>query len=177
MQDLKIIDLVLESGRALVLAFNKWDLLDDERRRYLEREIEQDLSHVAWAPRVNISAKTGRHMEKLVPALETGSRIVGYPDPDRQVQRLSGRAHGGAPAPGPWRQPAAHPVRNAGRPAARRRSSLFTTGFLDPQYRRFITVGCARSSGSRARRSAQHASARKAQALKLVLASAIASRR
>ena len=67
---MRIIDLVLESGRALVLAFNKWDLLDDERRRYLEREIEQDLAHVAWAPRVNISARTGRHLEKLVPALE-----------------------------------------------------------------------------------------------------------
>ncbi|MCY7325661.1 MAG: ribosome biogenesis GTPase Der, partial [Microbacteriaceae bacterium] len=58
-QDVRIIDLVLESGRALVLAFNKWDLLDDDRRRYLEREIEQDLAHVAWAPRVNISARTG----------------------------------------------------------------------------------------------------------------------
>ncbi|MEG0299349.1 MAG: ribosome biogenesis GTPase Der, partial [Aurantimicrobium sp.] len=69
-QDVRIIDLVLESGRALVLAFNKWDMLDDDRRRYLEREIEQDLAHVAWAPRVNISARTGRHMEKLVPALE-----------------------------------------------------------------------------------------------------------
>ena len=74
MQDLRIIDLALESGRALVLAFNKWDLLDEERRYYLEREIEQDLAHVAWAPRVNISARTGRHMEKLVPALETRAR-------------------------------------------------------------------------------------------------------
>src|SRR5690554_1659863 len=70
-QDLRIVDLVLESGRALVLAYNKWDLLDDDRRRYLEREIEQDLGHVSWAPRVNISARTGRHLEKLVPALET----------------------------------------------------------------------------------------------------------
>ncbi|MBK5239513.1 MAG: ribosome biogenesis GTPase Der, partial [Actinomycetales bacterium] len=69
-QDVRIIDLVLESGRALVLAFNKWDLLDDDRRRYLEREIEQDLAHVSWAPRVNISATTGRHLEKLAPALE-----------------------------------------------------------------------------------------------------------
>ncbi|MDF2667064.1 MAG: engA, partial [Microbacterium sp.] len=75
-QDLNIIDLVLESGRALVLAFNKWDRLNDDdmenqdRRRYLEREIEQDLAHVAWAPRVNISARTGRHLDKLVPALE-----------------------------------------------------------------------------------------------------------
>jgi small GTP-binding protein len=72
-QDLNIIDLVLESGRALVLAFNKWDRLNDDdmenadRRRYLEREIEQDLAHVAWAPRVNISARTGRHLDKLVP--------------------------------------------------------------------------------------------------------------
>ena len=76
-QDLNIIDMVLESGRALVLAFNKWDRLSDDdmenqdRRRYLEREIEQDLAHVAWAPRVNLSARTGRHIEKLVPALET----------------------------------------------------------------------------------------------------------
>ena len=61
-QDLRIIDLVLESGRALVLAYNKWDLLDDERRIYLEKEIEQDLSHVSWAPRVNISARTGRFL-------------------------------------------------------------------------------------------------------------------
>jgi GTP-binding protein len=68
--DIRIVDMALESGRALVLAFNKWDELDDERRKYLEREIEQDLAHVDWAPRVNISAKTGRHLEKLVPALE-----------------------------------------------------------------------------------------------------------
>ncbi|MFM8927494.1 MAG: ribosome biogenesis GTPase Der [Rhodoluna sp.] len=68
--DIRIVDLALESGRALVLAFNKWDQLDEDRRDYLEREIEQDLAHVAWAPRVNISAKTGRHLEKLVPALE-----------------------------------------------------------------------------------------------------------
>jgi len=68
--DIRIVDLALDSGRALVLAFNKWDELDEDRRDYLEREIEQDLAHVSWAPRVNISAKTGRHLEKLVPALE-----------------------------------------------------------------------------------------------------------
>jgi predicted GTPase len=45
-----------------------------DRRRYLEREIEQDLAHVTWAPRVNISARTGRHLDKLVPALETRRR-------------------------------------------------------------------------------------------------------
>ncbi|MDQ1625462.1 MAG: GTPase, partial [Actinomycetota bacterium] len=38
-QDTRIISMVVESGRALVIAYNKWDLLDDERRHYLEREI------------------------------------------------------------------------------------------------------------------------------------------
>jgi GTP-binding protein len=137
-QDLKIIDLVLESGRALVLAFNKWDLLDDERRRYLEREIEQDLSHVAWAPRVNISAKTGRHMEKLVPALETALESWDTRIPTGKFNALLAELTAEHP----------HPVRGGRQPrilfgtqAASRPPTfvLFTTGFLDPQYRRFIT--------------------------------------
>ena len=70
-QDVRIVQTSIDSGRAIVLAFNKWDLLDEERRYYLEREIEKDLAHVAWAPRVNVSAKTGWHKDKLVPALET----------------------------------------------------------------------------------------------------------
>ncbi|MCU1551352.1 MAG: ribosome biosis GTPase Der [Glaciihabitans sp.] len=137
-QDLKIIDLVLESGRALVLAFNKWDLLDDDRRRYLEREIEQDLSHVAWAPRVNISANTGRHMEKLVPAIELALRSWDTRIPNGKFNALIAELTAEHP----------HPVRGGKQPrilfgtqAASRPPTfvLFTTGFLDPQYRRFIT--------------------------------------
>ena len=118
-QDVRIIELALESGRALVLAFNKWDLLDDERRRYLEREIEQDLAHVAWAPRVNISAKTGRHKDKLVPALETALETWDKRIPTGSLNAFLGELVGGAPAPGPRRQAAAHPVRHPGlEPAA-----------------------------------------------------------
>ena len=62
---------VIDAGRALGIACNKWDLMDDDRRPYLEREIEQDLVQVQWAPRVNISAMSGRHMDRLVPAIET----------------------------------------------------------------------------------------------------------
>jgi GTP-binding protein len=137
-QDLKIVDLVLESGRALVLAFNKWDLLDDERRTLLEREIEQDLGHVAWAPRVNISAKTGRHMEKLVPALELALESWDTRIPTGKFNALLAELVAEHP----------HPVRGGKQPrilfgtqAASRPPTfvLFTTGFLDPQYRRFIT--------------------------------------
>jgi GTP-binding protein len=137
-QDVRIIDLVLESGRALVLAFNKWDLMDDDRRRYLEREIEQDLAHVAWAPRVNISAKTGRHLEKLVPALELALESWDTRVPTGKFNALLAELTAEHP----------HPVRGGKQPrilfgtqAASRPPTfvLFTTGFLDPGYRRFIT--------------------------------------
>jgi GTPase len=136
-QDLKIVDLVLESGRALVIAYNKWDLLDDDRRVMLEREIEQDLSHVTWAPRVNISAKTGRHMEKLVPALETALESWDTRIPTGKFNALLAELVAEHP----------HPLRGGKQPrilfgtqAASRPPTfvLFTTGFLDPQYRRFI---------------------------------------
>jgi GTP-binding protein len=69
-QDTRIVQMAVDAGRAVVLAYNKWDLVDDERRHYLEREFERDLVQVQWAPRVNISAMTGRHVAKLAPALE-----------------------------------------------------------------------------------------------------------
>ena len=135
--DIRIVDMALESGRALVLAFNKWDELDDERRKYLEREIEQDLAHVDWAPRVNISAKTGRHLEKLVPALEVAldgwDTRVATGKFNAFLQELT------------MENP--HPVRGGKQPRILYGSQvssrppkfvLFTTGFLDPGYRRFI---------------------------------------
>ena len=69
-QDLRILTNVEETGRALVIAFNKWDLTDEERRRYLEREMERDLVAFRWAPTVNISALTGRNVDKLSRAIE-----------------------------------------------------------------------------------------------------------
>lgn len=142
-QDVRIIDLVLESGRALVLAFNKWDRLNDDdmdgqdRRRYLEREIEQDLAHVAWAPRVNISARTGRHLEKLVPALETALDSWDQRIPTGKFNAFLSELIAEHP----------HPLRGGKQPrilfgtqASTRPPTfvLFTTGFLDPGYRRFI---------------------------------------
>jgi GTP-binding protein len=136
-QDVRVIDLVIESGRALVLAFNKWDQIDDDRRRYLEREIEQDLAHVAWAPRVNISAKTGRHMEKLVPALELALESWDTRIATGKFNAFLAELTAAHP----------HPVRSGKQPrilfgtqASSRPPTfvVFTTGFLDPGYRRYI---------------------------------------
>ncbi|WP_062243168.1 ribosome biogenesis GTPase Der [Brevibacterium epidermidis] len=136
-QDVRIVTTAVEAGRAVVLAFNKWDLLDDERRFYLEREIERDLGHVAWAPRVNISAKTGRHAEKLVPAMEAALEGWDTRIPTGRLNAFLGELVAANP----------HPVRGGKQPRilfgtqAQSRPPkfvLFTTGFLDPGYRRFI---------------------------------------
>ena len=136
-QDLRIISMVIDSGRALVIAYNKWDLLDEERREYLDREIDRQLHNARWAPRVNISAKTGRHMEKLVPAIETALENWGTRVPTSKLNQFFADLVSSHP----------HPVRGGKQPrvlfatqAGVRppRFVLFTSGFLEEGYRRFI---------------------------------------
>ena len=136
-QDLRIISMVVESGRALVIAFNKWDLVDEERRYYLEREIERDLVQVAWAPRINFSAKTGWHKDRLVPALRTA--IAGWETrvPTGRMNAFLADIVASHP----------HPVRGGKQPKIMFGTQasvappvfvLFTTGFLEAGYRRFV---------------------------------------
>ena len=136
-QDPRIITMVAEAGRALVIAYNKWDLIDEERRYYLEREIERELFQVRWAPRVNISAATGRHIDQLVPAIE--------PALDGWEQRIpTGRLNAFlsalvAATPHPMRggkQPRILFATQAGTKPPR--FVLFASGFLEETYRRFI---------------------------------------
>jgi GTP-binding protein len=136
-QDLRIVSMVIDAGRALVLAFNKWDLLDEDRRLTLEREVDRQLARVAWAPRVNVSARTGRHAERLVPAID--SALAGWETrvPTARLNAFLGQLVAGHP----------HPLRGGRQPrilfatqASTRppRFVLFTTGFLEPSYRRFL---------------------------------------
>jgi GTP-binding protein len=136
-QDTRIISMVVEAGRALVIAYNKWDLLDEERRHYLEREIDRDLVQVTWAPRVNISAATGRHMEKLVPALELSLASWATRMPTARLNAFFGEIVAAHP----------HPVRGGKQPRilfATQASTrppkfvLFASGFLEAGYRRFL---------------------------------------
>ena len=136
-QDLRIVSMVIEAGRALVIAYNKWDLVDDDRRRFLEREIDRQLHTARWAPRVNISAATGWHVDRLVPALELA--LAGW-----ETRVPTGRLNGWlaalvAATPPPVRggkQPKILFATQAGiRPP---HFILFTTGFLQAGYRRFI---------------------------------------
>ncbi len=136
-QDLRILTSVEDAGRALVIAFNKWDLTDDERRRYLRREIERDLLHFEWASKINISALTGRHVDHLGEAIKEA--LAGW-----ELRVSTGRLNaflGRIVAAHP------HPVRGGKQPrilfgtqahAGPPTFVLFTTGELEPGYVRFL---------------------------------------
>jgi GTP-binding protein len=136
-QDLRIVSMVEESGRALVLAFNKWDLVDEERRYYLDREIDRDLVQVRWAPRVNVSAHTGRHVDRLVPALDTALEGWQTRVPTARLNAFLGQLVAATPPPvRGGRQPRILFATQASiRPPS---FVLFTTGFLEASYRRFV---------------------------------------
>ncbi len=136
-QDLRIIQSIREAGRALVIAFNKWDLVDDERRYYLEREIERDLVQVPWAPRINVTARTGWHVDRLVPALDKALKGWETRIPTGILNAFLGRLVAEHP----------HPVRGGKQSkilfgtqaqTAPPMFVLFTSGKLDAGYERYI---------------------------------------
>jgi len=136
-QDQRVIGMAVDAGRALVIAFNKWDLVDEDRRPQLAKEIERELARVQWAPRLNVSAMTGRAVDKLAPALHTA--LEGW-----ETRISTGRLNSWigelvAATPPPVRsgkQPKILFATQAGtRPP---RFVLFTSGFLEAGYRRFV---------------------------------------
>ncbi|MGH3903087.1 MAG: ribosome biogenesis GTPase Der [Pseudonocardiaceae bacterium] len=136
-QDQRVITSVVESGRALVLAFNKWDLVDEDRRRELTRELDRDLARVRWAERVNISARTGRSVGKLAPFLRTALESWDRRVPTGQLNAWLADVM--AATPPPARGGRAPKVLFATQAATRPPTFvLFTTGFLEAGYRRFL---------------------------------------
>ncbi len=136
-QDQRVITSVMESGRALVLAFNKWDLVDDDRRRELTREWDRDLARVRWAERVNISALTGRSVGKLTPFLRTALASWDRRVPTGQLNAWLSDVI--AATPPPVRGGRAPKVLFATQAGTRPPTFvLFTSGFLEAGYLRFL---------------------------------------
>ncbi len=136
-QDVRILQTVREAGRALVIAFNKWDLVDEERRYYLEREVERDLVQVRWAPRINVTARTGWHVDRLVPALDAALDGWETRISTGALNSFLGRLVAEHP----------HPVRGGKQPkvlfatqagTAPPMFVLFTSGKLEASYERYI---------------------------------------
>lgn len=67
-QDAKIAGYAHERGKGLIIAVNKWDLIEKSNKTYreFEKNIKNTLSFVTYAPIVFISAKTGKRVDKLL---------------------------------------------------------------------------------------------------------------
>jgi GTP-binding protein len=136
-QDLRVADRVIESGRALVVLLNKWDLLDEDRREMLDREIDRELARIGWAARLNISALTGRGVGRIAPALRAA---LGAWETRISTGELNSYLSSVVAATPP-------PVRGGKQPKimfATQASTqpphfvLFTSGPLEASYRRFL---------------------------------------
>ena len=136
-QDLRIITMVEDAGKAMVIVMNKWDLMDEDRANYLDREIDRHLDQVEWAQRVNLAAKTGWHRDRLAPALRTALSSWERRVPTSRLNSFLGSLIAATPPPvRGGKQPKIMYATQAG--IAPPRFVIFATGFLEASYRRFI---------------------------------------
>jgi GTPase len=136
-QDLKVMSQAVDAGRAIVLIFNKWDLVDEFDRQRIERLWSTEFDRVTWARRVNLSAKTGWHTNRLHVAMDEALESWDQRIPTGRLNSFLGRIQAAHP----------HPLRGGKQPRilfATQASSrpprfvIFATGFLEPGYRRYV---------------------------------------
>lgn len=136
-QDIRIVSMADEAGKALVIVMNKWDLVDEERQLVLDREIERQLERYPWAQRVNLSAKTGWHRDRLAPALRTALASWEKRIPTAKLNAFLGELVGANPPPvRSGKQPKIKFATQAG--TCPPKFVIFATEFLESAYRRFI---------------------------------------
>ncbi len=136
-QDLRIITMVEEAGKAMVIVMNKWDLVDEDRRDQLDKEIDRHLDQVEWAQRVNVAAKTGWHRDRLAPALRTALGGWEQRVPTAKLNSFLGALIGATPPPvRGGKQPKIYYATQAG--IAPPKFVIFSSGWIEASYRRFI---------------------------------------
>lgn len=136
-QDLKVMSTAVDAGRAIVLVFNKWDAMDEFDKQRLERLWNTEFDRVMWAERVNLSAKTGWHTNRLTRAMDKALESWDQRIPTGKLNAFLGKIQAAHP----------HPLRGGKQPrilfatqASTRppRFVIFATGFLEHGYRRYI---------------------------------------
>ncbi|MDB5710619.1 MAG: ribosome biosis GTPase Der [Sphingomonas bacterium] len=92
-QDLRIADAVLQEGRALVVAINKWDVAEDASRLFngVRAALEEGLSQVKGVPVLTVSAATGKGLDMLLQVAfetrEAWSKRIGTGELNRWFER------------------------------------------------------------------------------------------
>lgn len=136
-QDLRLISSIEDSGKALVIIMNKWDMMDEDRRLLFDKEVDRSFVQVEWASRINISAKTGWHRDRIFPAIERALNSWQTRIPTSKLNAFIGALVGENPPP----------IRGGKQPKIQYCAQvsiapptfvIFSTGFLETSYRRYI---------------------------------------
>jgi GTPase len=100
-QDLRIADLIEREGRALVIAINKWDLMETKPGAIsaLRSEADHWLPQVKGAPLVAVSGMTGEGIDRLMTAIETAYAVWNKRIPTASLNRWFEQALGANPPP------------------------------------------------------------------------------
>jgi GTP-binding protein len=86
-QDVSLLGLIVERGRALVVAVNKWDGLSQAERRQVQADLERKLPFIDFAEQLTISALHGTAVGDLLPAAERAFRAATRELPTRDLTR------------------------------------------------------------------------------------------
>ena len=87
-QDLHLLGFVIQSGRALVVAINKWDGMSDYDRDLVKKDIERRLDFIPWARVHLISARHGTGVGDLYPSIEKAHASAGIKVPTNRLTQI-----------------------------------------------------------------------------------------
>jgi GTPase len=137
--DQRIASEIVTKGRACVIALHKWDLAPDDEpeRTRLEQAVSERLRWLGWATRIRTSARSGRGLHRVIPAVEDAIASHRWRLPTPEVNRIVAAAQEARPHPRAGGRPrrVLYAVQaGAGPPTF----VLFATGPLEAGYLRYL---------------------------------------
>ena len=136
-QDQRLAERVDGAGTAVVVVLNKWDAADTDQRARVTGQVADRLGFLAYAPVLRISARTGRNVNRLLPALREAEAAYHRRIPTSDLNRLLADAQVKHPAPpsGRFRPRVLYGTQGATDPPT---FTLFATHRLQPTYVRYL---------------------------------------
>jgi GTP-binding protein len=98
-QDQRLAERVDAAGNPVVVVLNKWDLLDNDAKDRVRAQVTDMLGFVSYAPSLEVSAKTGRNVHRLYPALAGAVAAYRQRVPTASLNRALAAAQAAQPAP------------------------------------------------------------------------------
>jgi GTP-binding protein len=98
-QDQRLAERVDAAGNPVVIVLNKWDLLDNEAKEQVRAQVSNMLGFVSYAPSLEISAQTGRGVQRLYPALAKAVEAYRRRVPTALLNKALAAAQAAHPAP------------------------------------------------------------------------------